>query len=315
MLGRWFFIAIVGVALVTYVSQSEKSNAASATITQSCSAAKPGTATVTFVWPGPQAGAQQTWFDISLVPGFAWGWFQGHGPLAPTQTAYAFDGLPNGVTFFYRVNTQYGTGWRETASGTFVAQCGGGRGGSAPVTGNVTQACDGGNGVSVTFNWQGNASGAQFIDLSLHNNGFPPGSFVGAGPVGGSSFTWHRLARGATHFWRVNTLTAGGWSSSDTGSFVTLACLPPLKACIGYVAGFAASGRAECEQLMTTPGALSSCLKYILKMAGGDKASCVSVKENGQAVDCLLGLSGQSYFGVTSCRLYYDGKGSSGIHG
>jgi hypothetical protein len=315
MLGRWFFLAVVGIALVTYVSQSEKSNAATATVTQSCSAAKPGTATVTFVWPQAGAGAQQTWFDISLVPGFAWGWFQGHGPLAASQTAYAFDGLPNGIRFFYRVNTLYNNGWRETASGQFVAQCGGG-GGGAPVTGNVTQQCDGGNGVNVTFNWQANAAGPQFIDLSLFNNGFPPGSFVGAGPVGGSSFTWYGLARGATHFWRVNTLTTGGWASSNTGSFTTLACLPPMKACIGHMAGYSAAGRAECDQLMSTSDAgTSSCIKYILHVGGGNKAGCVSAQQDGQTVDCLLGLSGQSHFGMTSCRIIWEGVGPGGIHG
>ena len=313
MLGRWFFLAVVGVALVAYASHSDSSKAATAVVTQTCSAAKPGTATVTFAWQQPGAGSQQTWFDISLVPGFAWGWFQGHGPLAPTQTAYAFDGLPNGITFFYRVNTLYNNGWRETASGMFVAQCGGG-GGSAPITGNVAQTCAG-NGVNVTFNWQANAKGAQFIDLSLANNGFAPGTFVGAGPLGGSSFTWNGLAKGATHFWRINTLTPGGWSTSNTGSFVTLACIPPMKACIGFMAGFSASGRAECDQLIAGPDAnLSSCLKYILNM-GGSKGGCVSAQQDGQTVDCLLGLSEQSYYGMTSCRIIWEGVGPGGIHG
>jgi hypothetical protein len=316
MLGRWFFLAVVGLALFTYASQSGTSGAATATITQTCSAAKPGTATVTFVWPSTQTGAQQTWFDISLVPGFAWGWFQGHGPLPPTQTAYAFDGLPNGITFYYRVNTLYGTGWRETASGSFVANCGGG-GGGAPVTGSVMQTCEG-SGVTVKFSWQANAPGPQFIDLSIFNNGFPPGSFVGAGPIGsgGTSFIWSGLAKGTTHFWRVNTLTPAGWSSSNTGSFVTLACIPPMKACIGYMAGFSTSGRAECDQMMASGDAnLAACLKYILNLAGGDKAGCVSAKQDGQTVDCLMGLSGQSYFGMTSCRIIWEGVGPGGIHG
>lgn len=307
MLGRWLFLAVVGIALYTYVSQSEPSGAATATVSQTCSAAKPGTATATFVWPAPQAGASQTWFDISVVPGFAPGWFQGFGPLAPSNTAYAFDGLPNGVAFYYRVNTLYANGWRESASGSFVANCGGGAGGGAPVTGNVTQQCDGGAGVNVTFNWQANAAGSQWLDLSIFNNGFAPGSFVGAGPVGsgGTSFTWYGLARGATHYWRVNTSTPAGWSSSNTGSFTTLTCLPPLKACIGYMAGYSGNGRAECDQIISggDPN-LADCVRFILKL-GGDKGGCVAARESGQVVDCLLGLSGQSYYGLTSCRLYF----------
>jgi hypothetical protein len=307
---RWFALGVVGIALCALASQAERTaTAATASITQTCSVAKPGASTATFAWPSPQAGAQQTWFDISVVPGFAWGWFQGFGPLAGNQTAYALDGLPNGVTFYYRVNTLYGTGWRETASGAFVASCGGGGGGGAPAaTGNVTQACDGGGGVSVTFNWTTGLAGNQYLDLSIWNNGFAPGTFVGAGPVpsGGKSFTWHGLSRGATHYWRVNTATSGGWSASNTGSFTTLACLPPLKACIGYMAGYSAGGRAECEQLIASGDAnLASCIKYILKIAGGAKGGCVQTKESGQVVDCLLGLSGQSHYGMTSCGLYY----------
>jgi hypothetical protein len=308
MLGRWLFIAIVGIAFFTYVSNSTPSGAATATVTQSCSATKPGTATVTLVWPSTQAGAQQTWFDISVVPGFSPGWFQGWGPLPVTQTAYAFDGLPNGVHFYYRANTLYNDGiWRETAAGSFVASCGGSGGGGAPVTGNITQACDGGSGVTATFNWQANAPGPQFLDLSIFNNGFPPGSFVGVGPIasGGTSFTWYGLGRGMTHYWRINTLTPGGWSTSNTGSFVTLACIAPLKACIGYMAGYSASGRAECDQLIASGDSnLSMCIKYVLKL-DGDKGGCVAVKESGNVVDCLLGLSGQSYYGMTSCRIYY----------
>src|SRR4030066_201541 len=107
MLVRLGIVGIVALAFAAYLSQSELTGASNATVTQSCSAAKPGTATVTLAWPATQSGAQQTWFDISLVPGFAPGWFQGHGPLAPSQTAYALDGLPQGLPFYYRINTLY----------------------------------------------------------------------------------------------------------------------------------------------------------------------------------------------------------------
>jgi hypothetical protein len=312
MLGRWFILAVIGIGLFTYVSQSEDSRAASATVTQACSTAKPGTATVTWVWPGTGAGAQQTWFDVSLVPGFAPGWFQGFGPMPASQTAYAMDGLPNGLTFFYRINTLYGTGWKETAAGSFVANCGGGGGGGAPVAGNVTQVCSG-NAANVTFNWQANAAGSQFLDLTVHNNGFAPGTFVGAGPVasGGSSFTWYGIAKGVTHYWRVNTLTPTGWVGSNTASFTASSCLPPEKACVGYMAGYSGAGKAECDQLMSGANvALGNCVRYILKLPVNDgKSACVNaaVTAGGYLSDCLLGLSGQSHFGLTSCKVYYNG--------
>jgi hypothetical protein len=307
MLSRWFLMTIVAVALVTAV-RSERSDAVAGTVTQACSAAVPGATTLTVAWPAPGAGATQTWFDISLVPGFAPGWFKGHGPLAPSQTAYAIDGVPKNLTFYYRVNTLYGSQWRETASGSFVSNCGGGGGSAKPAPVGVTQACDPYGRVSVTFNWQANAPGPQFIDLSVFNNGFAPGTFVGAGPIAGGSFTWHGIARGLGHFWRVNTLTPSGWIGSDTAFFSSLTCQPPMKACVGYMMGYTASGLAECEQLVAQGGKLGDCIGYIIKKPGyTNQASCVNPGVSGPYLsDCLLGLSGQSHFGRTSCRLWYE---------
>ena len=227
MLGRLLFVGIVVMGLHTIVTHTPRSGAATATVTQSCSAAVPGAAAVTFAWPATQPGAQQTWLDLSLVPGFAPGWFKGHGAFAGNQTVYALDGVPQGLTFFYRVNTLYPSGWRETATGSFVSGCGGGGGGGAPVAGGVQQVCEG-NSVAVTFTWQAKASGPQWLDLSVFNNGFAPGTFVGVGPIGsgGGSFTWHGIMKGTTHFWRINTLSPGGWMTSNTAAF-TLALVHP----------------------------------------------------------------------------------------
>jgi hypothetical protein len=162
----------------------------------------------------------------------------------------------------------------------------------------------------VTFNWQAKAPGPQFLDLSVHNNGFAPWSFVGAGPIGSgaSSFTWFGIAKGVTHYWRVNTLTPTGWMASNTGWFTSSSCLPPEKACVGYMTGYSAAGRGECDQLMSSNSAMGNCVKYILKLPVADgKGACVSaaVTAGGYLSDCLLGLSGQSHFGLTSCRMYY----------
>lgn len=307
MLNRWLFLAVVAVCVVAYVKapQDGTADAAPATVSQACSAARPGTSTVTLAWPATQAGAQQTWFDISLAPGFAPGWFQGLGPLPASQTAYALDGVPQGLTYFYRVNTLYPDGWRATASGTFVSNC---TGGGTPVTGATAQVCDASGGVTVTFNWQASAPGSQWLDLSIFNNGFAPGSFVGAGPVasGNGSFVWTGIARSTTHFWRVNALTASGWSTSNTGSFRTLSCQPPIKMCVGYLVGLSADGRAECDQLIAGADRnLADCVAYLLKVGGND-AACRQITGDGLLIDCLLGLSGGSHFGKVSCRLYYE---------
>jgi hypothetical protein len=307
MVGRWFIVAVVGLAVFTYANRADDTRAVAANVQQSCSATVPGATTVTFTWGAPGAGAQQTWFDISLSPGFLPGWFTGHGPLAATQTAYAFDGVPQGLRFYYRVNTFYGNVWRETASGTFVTGCGAGAPARAPVTAGVTQQCDGAGNVTVTFSWQANAGGSQWLDLSTMNNGFAPGTFVGAGPVpsGGASFTWRGIARNLVHYWRVNALTASGWLSSDTGAFASLTCLPPMKACVGYMAGYTPTGRAECEQIVAGPDKdRAGCIAHIIG-AGGNRDACLHVGGEKYLNDCLLGLTGRSHFGRTSCRIYY----------
>ena len=284
-----------------------------ATVTQACSAAVPGASTVTLAWPKPGSGAQQTWFDISLVPGFAPGWFKGYGPLAVSQTAYAIDGVPQGLTYYYRVNTFYGGNtWKESASGTFVSNCGGGNG-LPPSTIGVQQTCDAaGATVTVTFKWAANSAGSQWLDLSMQNNGFAPGTFVGAGPVpsGQGSFTWPGLAKGGTHYWRVNTLTATGWRSSDTGAFTTLSCVPPLKACVGFMKNITTTGRAECDVVISGPDPiLSACIATILKV-GGYANACVdySLSEAPKPphlASCLMHLAGQNRYGGGSCYNYY----------
>jgi len=122
VVGRILVPAIIVLGVWVYMS-SPGSKAATAVVTQSCSAAAPGMATVTLAWPATQPGARETWLDVGLAAGFPSGSFQARGPLPPVQTAYALDGVPQGLTYQYRVNTLYGDGWRVTASGKFVSKC------------------------------------------------------------------------------------------------------------------------------------------------------------------------------------------------
>jgi hypothetical protein len=76
----------------------------------------------------------------------------------------------------------------------------------------------------VTFTWD-TVPGAvlQWLDISLVDNGFAPGTFLGAGPLppGQKSLTWAGILPGFTHYWRVNSLMPDGtWRPSETGVFV-----------------------------------------------------------------------------------------------
>ncbi|MBF6598905.1 MAG: serine hydrolase [Dehalococcoidia bacterium] len=82
------------------------------------------------------------------------------------------------------------------------------------------------NGVRLTLLWTPSRSGQQWLDLSIFNDNFAPGNFVGAGPftAQGWSYVWDGLLQGTTHFLRINTLTAAGWMASETFSFYTPVC-------------------------------------------------------------------------------------------
>ena len=80
--------------------------------------------------------------------------------------------------------------------------------------------------VRVTASWVTFNQGPQWVDLSLFNNGWIFGTFLGAGPLPStqSSLTWDGLLPGVRHFLRVNTLTFFGWFPSPTVSFITPIC-------------------------------------------------------------------------------------------
>jgi len=89
----------------------------------------------------------------------------------------------------------------------------------------VDQQCLSSSSVRLMFNWGSYNEGPQWMDLSLSNNDFVPGTFVGVGPipVGQNTFTWDGILPGLTHYIRINTLTPAGWSSSQTFSFTSRA--------------------------------------------------------------------------------------------
>lgn len=87
----------------------------------------------------------------------------------------------------------------------------------------VSQECLPDNRVRIFVTWNPYNLGPEWIDLTLQNNGWIFGTFIGLGamPPTQSNFTWDWLLPGQTHYLRINTLTAFGWYPSSTISFVT----------------------------------------------------------------------------------------------
>jgi hypothetical protein len=86
-----------------------------------------------------------------------------------------------------------------------------------------------GDKADVTFRWQGpNAASQQWIDLSLFNNGWRDGTFIGVGPLAGSvtSYTWTGIVANTPHVLRINQLASVHWDASHTFSFT--ACAQPV---------------------------------------------------------------------------------------
>ena len=81
---------------------------------------------------------------------------------------------------------------------------------------------------TMRFSWRpGSDATVQYIDVSLADNGFAPGTFVSAGPFDGgvASHTWTDMRANVRHYYRVNTLTPHGWvATADTFS---APCRPP----------------------------------------------------------------------------------------
>ena len=123
MLGRWFFLAVVGIGLVVIVHGAK--SGAGATITQSCAADAPGVASVTFAWPPPAAGTAGTTLELSVLPGFPAPLTTARGPFPPAQTSYTVDALPLDVTLHYRVRAISAAGVAaDIVSGSFKTKCG-----------------------------------------------------------------------------------------------------------------------------------------------------------------------------------------------
>jgi len=175
------------------------------------------TANVIFSWT-PVAGADGQFVDLTLANnGFAPGTFIGFGPLSGTTTTIQWNGLVAGQQHFWRVAAGVpGIGWAFSQTGVFTP-CGP----TAPV-GGTTFVCSGGGRAAVTFGIPTPPVGttATYIDISLQDNGFLPGTFVGQNASGAQNFTWSGILANAPHIYRINNLTPVGWQTALVSTFL-----------------------------------------------------------------------------------------------
>lgn len=82
--------------------------------------------------------------------------------------------------------------------------------------------------VRAIFLWTPSKAGAQFLDLSIYNDGFAPDRFVSTAGYGPTmyGYVWDGLRQGTTHFARVNTYANSAWHPSSTLAFYTPVCDP-----------------------------------------------------------------------------------------
>jgi hypothetical protein len=123
MLGKLFVPAIFAAGFFLYTHQPNSTHVASAYVTQACDSAASDGVSASFAWPPPAPGAEQIWIDLGLDANFALGWYQGHGPLPPSQNIFAIGGLTPALKYSYRVNTLTAGKWKTIAKGTFVSAC------------------------------------------------------------------------------------------------------------------------------------------------------------------------------------------------
>lgn len=178
----------------------------------------PSSADVTFTWSGP-TNVSAIYVDLSLLDNnFADGTFV-TAVLTPGTTSFTWLGLAPGQPHFWRVTGQGLDGnWVMSDFGRFVP-CG-----TQKLLG-VSWVCTGSGRATVTFRWAPSSSPGflQYLDLTLFNNGFAPGTFLGAGALAPSqqALVWPGILANIQHYYRVNNLTQFfGWGPSLTGTFV-----------------------------------------------------------------------------------------------
>lgn len=214
-----------------------------------------GPTTAGFAIPGARdlpalnaAGAEQIWIDLSLQNNnFARGTFIGAGPFVPGRsgvTPFLWDNLEYG-RHYYRLNALRDGQWIELGRGSFeTLNCGVVQGMECWI-GHPDGVLGVGFGIAPVGQFRSTPAREQWLDLTLFasrvnpmlDNGFLPGTFVGAGPfpASGAQHWWTNIRPALRHFYRVNAFYPGpngGWVQQYSGSFLSLDCrnLPAFDA-------------------------------------------------------------------------------------
>ena len=214
---------VAGVLIGARPHEAEAANASTPIAYQQSCSTQSDRVNVVFLWVPSDQGSQ--WLDLSLADnGFAPRTFVGVGPLSPVQDAFSWEGLLPGATHFVRVNTITPQGWVSGPAYAFTT-----RSCHAPASRPVLfeQHCGTTPGtVSVTLRWTPADEGQEWVDLSVFNNGFAPGTYIGDGPLadGTDALVWSGLLERTSHTVRVNSVTAVGWHPGPPLQFTTMSC-------------------------------------------------------------------------------------------
>ncbi len=182
----------------------------------SCNPNGDGLASASFNW-GPDSTAAQFWLDLSVFQNqFAGGTYISAGPFSAGTGSFAWSGLQPDLTHFARLRSVTANGASTSSNTVTFRPCGG-----PAVLYPATYDCVG-NVANVNFTWTPMAPGGiQFLDLTVLDNGFQPGTFLSFGPLNAAADRqfWQRIQPNTQHFFRLNTLTDSGWVTSTTSTF------------------------------------------------------------------------------------------------
>jgi len=146
-----------------------------------------------------------------------------------------------------------------------------------PATGTeVIQVCVSASGLRVIFTWDAwQPWDEAWLDLSLQDNGFIPGTFVGHGPVPATFnlgetdpalqffavVSWDGIEQGLVHYWRVNVRYGDAWYASPTYRFLSQVCAG-AGAAPRATSGDASDLSGDVSELDRRLDKLEDCLDY-----------------------------------------------------
>lgn len=185
---------------------------------------------------GVNGTLDEIWIDLTLFDNnFARGTFLGFGPFGVVDDAGTFglEGLIPVSLHHYRLNALVDGRWHELGRAEFeTPTCNAMRG----------FECEGSGTVSVlfelpAFDFTPGRPVEVWLDLSLFNNGFARGTFIGSGPFPppesasapspppiATRFRWEGIVSARLHFVRLNVLTDEGEWHEVVTSFLTPDC-------------------------------------------------------------------------------------------